>query len=155
MDSLKNQLKALIKGKTALVGMGNILKADDGAGSLLIQNLWGKVSAELFDAGVTPENYLGPISKIKPKTVIIIDALHFNEPPGTVRLFREADFTTLSFSTHAMNPEFFINYLKDECTANIAFLGIQPGNISLGGRISPAVAQALVCLERVFYSLFL
>lgn len=136
------------------MGMGNPLKADDGIGSLLVQNLKGKIAAELIDAGTTPENYLGPIARIKPATVVIIDALHFNEQPGTLKIFKEKEFATLSLSTHAMNPDFFINYLKDKGITNIVFLGVQPKNVSFGGEMSPVVAQGLETLEKVFSSLF-
>jgi hydrogenase 3 maturation protease len=156
-ESLKNQLKAVIKGKTVLVGMGNVLKADDGAGPLLIQRLRqrlnGRINAELFDAGVTPENYLGPIVNSVPATVIIIDAMDHGGKPGTVTLLTQAWFATTGFSTHGMNPEFFINYLKENGIHNITFMGIQPENISLGGEISPGVKQALHYVERLFCSL--
>jgi hydrogenase 3 maturation protease len=153
MDSLKKQLQKLIKGKTVLVGMGNPLKADDGMGSMLVQTLKGKVTAELIDAGTTPENYLGPITRVEPATVIIIDTLHFNKPPGTIKLFTESDFTTLNLSTHAMNPGFFINYLKDKGITNILFLGVQPAHVSLGGEMSKEVKRALNKLEGLLFSL--
>jgi hydrogenase 3 maturation protease len=147
MDSLKKQLQKIIKGKTVLVGLGNPLKADDGIGTLLVQNLREKVTAELIDAGTTPENYLGPIARMKPETVIIIDALHFDEKPGTVKLFSETDFLTLSYSTHAMNADFFINYLKSEGIGTIVFMGVQPKKISLGDEMSPELEKTLADLS--------
>jgi hydrogenase maturation protease HycI len=147
MDSLKRDLKRFIKGKTAIVGMGNALRADDSAGSLLVQRLRGKVKADLFDVGVSLENYTGPIARGKPHTVILIDALHFSEKPGTVRLFRGMTLATLNVSTHALSLEFFINFLKEKDIRNIAVLGIQPGSVDFHGAISRQVKKALSDLE--------
>lgn len=154
METLKKQLKALITGKTALVGMGNILKADDGAGPLLIsrlrQNLTGRPEVLLFDTGVTPENYLGPLTKASPATVLVIDAADFGCEPGEVHPVTQTEFAAAGFSTHTINPGFFINYLRENGIRNIIFLGIQPGDISLGGQISPAVEKTLDSLAELF-----
>jgi len=62
-DELFEQLNKLRGSKTVIVGMGNVLKGDDGAGPLICQQLNGKVCAELIDAGTVPENYIQTIKK--------------------------------------------------------------------------------------------
>ncbi len=158
LESLKKQLKTLVKGRTALVGVGNVLKADDGTGPLLIGRLRPKLRDQedvvLFDAGVTPENHLGPIIRSHPDTVIVIDAMDFGGMPGGVRLFIETELAAESLSTHAMNPEFFIRYLKENGIQNILLLGIQPGNVDLGREISPEVEKSINSLAGLLREIF-
>ena len=71
------QLNELRGSKTVLVGVGNTLKGDDGAGPLLCRELTGKICAELINAGTVPENYIQPIIHKKPQNLIIIDAVEF------------------------------------------------------------------------------
>jgi hydrogenase 3 maturation protease len=157
-ESLKKQLITLSKGKIALVGVGNVLKADDGAGPLLIsrlrQVLQERREVALFDAGVTPENQLGPIIRSGVETVIVVDAVDLGEQPGTVRLVPEKDLAAADLSTHAMNPGFFMHYLKENGVDNILFLGIQPGKVGLGEEISPQVGKTLDSLAGLLAEIF-
>ncbi len=153
MKSLQNKLQNLLAGKIAVVGMGNILKADDGAGPRLVQELQGTVTAALFDAGTSPENQLGPIIRAKPQTVLLVDALHFDQPPGSIQLFSAKDFVTSALTTHNLNLEFFINYLKEHGITNIMLLGIQPASVEFSDELSPPVRKALDKLLEVLYSI--
>jgi hydrogenase maturation protease len=61
-ENVLAQLKKLRGPKTVIVGIGNILKGDDGVGPLICQQLRGnEICAELIDAGTVPENYIQPI----------------------------------------------------------------------------------------------
>ena len=63
-EQLFEQLNKLRDSATVIVGIGNTLKGDDGAGPLVCQQLRrAKVCAGLIDAGTVPENYIQPIIK--------------------------------------------------------------------------------------------
>lgn len=79
------ELKKNLQSKTVILGIGNLLKSDDGFGTILAGRLEGKVKAEVFAAGVIPENYLEKIVKIGPQTILIIDAADFGGGGGEGR----------------------------------------------------------------------
>ena len=58
---------------TTLVGIGNSLRSDDGVGSILAQRLAGRLSVNVFDAGMAVENHLGRILRDTPALIVFID----------------------------------------------------------------------------------
>ncbi len=86
-DRIFEQLNKLRGSKTVLVGIGNTLKGDDGAGPLLCQELTGKICAELINADTVPENYIQPIIHKKPQSLIIIDAVDFSDSAVKIKIF--------------------------------------------------------------------
>ena len=83
-----------------VIGVGNALRGDDGIGPELVRRLTGAVHFALFDAGTTPENQLGPVIRAAPRTVLIVDALHFGGRPGTIRLFNPDEEHERTVVTH-------------------------------------------------------
>lgn len=76
--------------KTLIVGVGNILRHDDGIGSAIIKYLLNKGEIlspclEVFDAGTDSLNLLDAIERYD--QAIIIDAVSMNALPGTVKIF--------------------------------------------------------------------
>ncbi|MFH0827442.1 MAG: hydrogenase 3 maturation endopeptidase HyCI [Candidatus Omnitrophota bacterium] len=144
-------LKGHLEGKVVIMGMGNTLHNDDGAGCLLASRIKDKVPYIVYDAGANPENYLGKIIKDKPDNVVIIDAVDFGGRPGEFREMEgEALETVNLFSTHNASLSLTINYLKNNLKLNIMILIIQPEDIGFGEKLSPAVREALDTLEQWF-----
>ena len=56
-----NVLARILKGKVVIVGVGNVLRGDDGLGPLFVEGLKSKVAAPCINAGNAFENYLGVI----------------------------------------------------------------------------------------------
>jgi len=86
---VKNLFNNIFRGKTVIVGIGNIMKGDDGAGPSVIEKIQGKVKALCIDAGTAPENYLGKIIKENPDTVLFVDAADINCLPGEYTLLEK------------------------------------------------------------------
>ena len=86
--SLLEQLEKLRGSKTVILGIGNTLKGDDGAGPLVCEGLSGKVCAEVMDVGTVPENYIQPIIKKRPQNLVIIDAIDFGGLVGEIKVFK-------------------------------------------------------------------
>lgn len=151
-------LKAHLTGKVVILGIGNALRSDDAAGSFLASRIKGKVPYTVYDAGPTPENYLGKIIKEEPEHIVLMDAADFGAAAGTVRVIEGSGKETpcLSagglFFTHDASLELTINYLKSNLKADIIILIIQPKSVALGDEISPEVAAALSKLEEWFYA---
>jgi len=146
-------LKSHLKGKVVILGIGNTLRSDDGIGSLLVSRIKSKVPFACWDAGTSPENYLGKIVKENPDTVLIIDAVDFGGSAGEVRLLEAGELETVNlFATHNASISLTINYLQNNLKADIIILIIQPESIALGDKLSPQVSKTLNKLESFFYA---
>ena len=110
-----NKVKSFLKKRTVILGIGNILKGDDGVGIEIVNKLQGvklPQNIKLIDAGVVPENYIASINDFGPEIVLLIDAVYFDAPAGMTRLFEEKDLEFYGFSTHNMSPKLFIQAVK-------------------------------------------
>ncbi|HEY3380838.1 MAG TPA: hydrogenase maturation peptidase HycI [Vicinamibacterales bacterium] len=133
--------------RVAILGVGNDMNGDDGAGVSVVRELAARMPATpgvlLIDGGTAPENFTGPIRRFRPDLVIEIDAADQGEPPGTVAWidWREAD--GMSASTHTLPPSVLANYLSSELGCRVALVGIQPEGLEMGTPLSPTVASAV------------
>lgn len=144
-------LKAHLSGTVVILGIGNTLRCDDGAGSILASRIKDKLSFIVYDAGSSPENYLGKIIKDAPSTVVIIDAGDLGLAAGAFGILEPDSFqTTNLFSTHNSSLSLIINYLQTHLKTDIILLIIQPHNLSFGDNLSPAVSDTLIKLETWF-----
>lgn len=153
-DELFNQLNKLRGSKTIIVGVGNVLRGDDGAGPHLCQQLNGKVCAELIDAGTAPENYIQPIIKKTPQNLLFIDAMDFGAPPGTIRLFSPEQLSTFAYSTHILSPRILAEMVCRDVKADVYFIGVQPAQVKFGQPMSKQVSRALRELSRLLAKIF-
>lgn len=137
-------LKVHLKGKVVILGIGNTLRSDDGIGSILASRLKDKVPYLVYDAGQSPENYLGKIVAEKPDNVIIIDAVDFGGRPGESRVIGAEGLKTANlFSTHNASILLTINYLKKNLKLDIIILIIQPKSVAFGDVLSPEISKTL------------
>ncbi len=151
---LSEQLERWRGSTVVILGIGNTLKGDDGAGPLLCEQLAGRVSSQVIDTGTVPENYIQPIVTTRPDHLIIVDAVDFGAAPGTVRLFQPQDINSVAFSTHALSPRLFLDVLRRETGADICLIGIQPGHTELGQPVCPAVQESVRMLADLMAGIF-
>jgi len=153
--SLLQRLNILRDTKTVIVGIGNILKGDDGAGPLICQQLKkAKISAELIDAGTVPENYIQPIIKKAPQNLIVIDAIDFGDEPGSIKIFKPEQLDSIVISTHSLSPGLFVDLVCNNVSVDVYFIGIQPAQIMLGQPVSQKVKLAVQQLSEVLTEIF-
>jgi hydrogenase 3 maturation protease len=150
LESIGNKLK----GKVLILGVGNPLRGDDGAGPYLIKQLKGLVDAVLLNGEEEPENLLDPIVEMKPDSILIVDALELNAHPGSVALLEEDQLERRNLSTHHPSLKLFIECVKGETGANILVLGIQPKSIEIGRAISNEVKESLGHLREILIRAF-
>jgi hydrogenase 3 maturation protease len=145
-------LQAHLLPKTVILGIGNTLSKDDGAGSLLAGRIKDKVPYIVYDAGASPENYLGKIIKDRPDSVVIIDAADFGAKPGEFAVLEPEDFKPSNiFFTHNSSLVLVVDYLKTHITSEIIMLLIQPQDVSFGEELTSKVRESLSFLENWFY----
>jgi hydrogenase 3 maturation protease len=151
MDPLSH-LKLHLAGKVLILGIGNTLRSDDGIGSILAVRLQDKIPHIVYDAGSSPENYLGKIIKDKPDTILLIDAVDFGGKAGEIRMLEGEDIQTVNFfSTHDASISLAISYLKNSLKdVGIFVLAIQPKILAFGDKLSPEISKALKEIEEWF-----
>jgi len=154
-QQLFEQLSKLGGSKTVIVGIGNTLKGDDGAGPLICEQLRHTgVGAELIDAGTVPENYIQPIIKKTPQNLLIIDAIDFGAAPGVINIFKPEQLSSLVISTHILSPHLFLDMIRQDIDVDVYFIGIQPAQTKLGQSVSAAVKEAIQWLVRSLAEIF-
>jgi len=146
VTNIGDELRRRLKGKVLLIGVGNALRGDDGAGPAVIELLEGKVAAGLLDAGEVPESYSGRILAEEADAIVLIDAADFGAVPGDLAVLEIEDMAGCSLSTHQIPLDLFFRYLKGRGHADLFALGIQAESIGLGESMSAAVLNSVHAL---------
>lgn len=138
--------RRLVGKKVLILGVGNTMRGDDGAGPSLIAHLHGKVGAELIDAGDVPENYLGPILALKPEVIVMVDAADLGSAPGDIAVIEIDEISQRSISTHNASLDLAAKFLSASIQVEIFLLGIQPASLDFGTQLTAAVAASVMAL---------
>jgi len=146
-------LEKRLRGKVAVVCVGNIQKGDDALGPLLAKRLKPSEKIAVFNCETVPENFLGPIMNSKPDTIVVVDCADFGGKAGEVRIFEGDSIGHVGFSTHAMSPSMFMSILSAETGADCFLLGVQGKNCGFGAPVSDEVNRT-VELIREFFELY-
>ncbi|MBD3271017.1 MAG: hydrogenase maturation protease [Elusimicrobia bacterium] len=139
-------IKDIVFGKTIFVGIGNIMRRDDGLGPALIAMIHGHIPHMCIDAGTTPENHTRALIKEKPDTIIFIDAVSMGRSPGQYAVLEKDQILMTGFSTHDLSANMLIEYLSAQTNARFFMIGVQPESTAFGPEISTPVKQTLNAL---------
>jgi hydrogenase 3 maturation protease len=114
------------------VGIGNVLKQDDGVGVYISRNI--KETKHIFSltVEVSIENYIGKINSLSPDILVLIDCVDLNMVPGSSRLLPVGEIQDLTFNTHNIS----LRRLSDFFKVPTFILGIQPEKVDFGENIS-------------------
>ncbi len=147
------ELAQALGGHLVVVGIGNPRRGDDGAGSLLARRLAGTPGITSFDAEDVPESWVGPIAAAVPDFVLLVDAVHLGQAPGTVALARREDLVLRGADTHRPSLYLMMEYLERTTRAPIRLLAIQPKELGLDAPMSPEVEASVAALVRILRGL--
>jgi hydrogenase 3 maturation protease len=136
-------VRGIARGRVVVVGVGNALKADDAVGPMLAETLRKRFPDRVFDAGQAPENYVGPIRRARPDTIILVDAADFGGAPGDVRLASGGDVGGLPLGTHAAPLSMFMHLAAAETGAAVHLVAVQAKSTALGGTMCEEVRAAV------------
>jgi hydrogenase maturation protease len=144
----RKTLGARLAGKRwGVVGVGNVLKGDDGAGPALVALLAGRgARVPLVDACEVPENYGGWVVKQSLDTVVFVDAVDFGGAAGEWRLIPIEDLMHSASSTHRLSLHFLIHYLTEHWKGEAILAGVQPKSMKLGEDLSSEVEAGVGAL---------
>ena len=151
MDNARDNamdLSARLTGRRfGVVGVGNLLKGDDGAGPALVALLAARGAGfPIVDASEVPENYGGWVAKQGLDVVVFIDAVDFGGVPGQWRLVPFEDLMHSASSTHRLSLHFLIRYLTEQWKGEALLAGVQPKSMKLGEGLSPEVEAGIETL---------
>ena len=138
--------------RVVIAGIGNPIRSDDFVGTKIVQDLDGKVSANvrLIECETVPESYILEIEAFKPSHILLIDAALLGLAAGEARLFLPEQVAGYSaVSSHVLPLRVFSDYLKDSTGAKVALLLIQPKNVEFGEGLSAELqvaSEQLACL---------
>jgi|YNPNPStandDraft_1061719.scaffolds.fasta_scaffold02755_2 hydrogenase 3 maturation protease len=125
--------------KTIILCVGNTDRGDDAAGSYIAKHLKPNDKRYVINAGFTPESYTSTIKKIKPDTLIIIDAADMNLKPGDIRVIPlDKIKDTVNISTHNISLYLLVRYIK-QYVDKVLLIGVQPGKLT--GRMTKSVKE--------------
>jgi len=135
--------------KTVVLGLGNVLHADDGAGAQVIQRLRedARVPQEvsLVEGGTLGLELLPYVWDCA--NLIVIDAVDVGEVPGTVVRMSGEELNSLPgySSVHQLGVSDLLVALRvlGGKQPEVVLLGVQPANTDWSTDLTPAVAAAV------------
>ena len=143
-----------VKKRVLILGVGNVLFGDDGFGpaaaEYMLNNCKVPDDVYIMDVGIGTGDILFNIalSQVKPKKIIVLDAVDLKRKPGEVFELSIDDLPAnkmSDFSMHFFPSPNILNELKDKMDVDVVILACQaermPDSVSPG--LSDAVAQAL------------
>jgi hydrogenase maturation protease len=142
---------------TVVLGVGNLLMADEGVGVRTIEALEASrrlpADVRVIDGGTSTHELLGDLENLE--LLVIVDAVASQESPGSI-VYLEGDQIPSEFSNrlsphqHGINDLLAKLRLLGRAPARLALLGVVPQRIQLGLELSPVVAAAVpVVCDRV------
>jgi hydrogenase maturation protease len=114
------------------VGIGNLLKMDDGVGVYISKRIKNKGNVSSLTVEVSIENYIGKINSLNPDILVLIDCADLNSTAGTFRLLSLSQIQDLTFNTHSIS----LKRLSEFFRMPVYVLAIQPGIIDFGENLS-------------------
>jgi len=136
-----------LKKPILIVGIGNPLMGDDGAGAYLVDLMTAqKKRTASINTLEVPENYMGPMVKSGAATILLVDAADMGEKPGTVKLYPSDKIEETGVSTHSISIGLIAQTLKSETGADVMLLGIQPKMVTLVEGLTEEVQKAVLNL---------
>ena len=145
MSDSMSDLAARLKGKRfGVVGVGHVMKGDDGAGPELVAELVRRdFPLPCVDATEVPENYAGWVPKQELEAVLFVDAVDFGGEPGECRVVPFEHLMISASNTHRMSLHYTVMFLRDQWEGDAILVGVQPKDMTLGEGLSGEVASGI------------
>ncbi len=149
------------QGRIAVIGIGNRLWGDDGAGPELLKRLKEEREVQdprlnfegqrfFIDAGEFPEDWFIRIVDLKPDVILVIDAIDLQAEPGSIAILEsEALPEAFCCSTHRL-PLRSLLHLWEKSGSKTLVLAIQPKELIVREGLSPEVKGSVDFLAQFF-----
>lgn len=131
-------LLSLTDRKILFVGIGNVLRQDDGAGVYISTRIRETENVKVLTPEVSIENYIGKINSTDHDTLVVIDCVDMNRPAGSFDLIPVEQVSDLTFNTHNISLKKLSGFFRNE----LLILAIQPETIAFGENLSYIVHES-------------
>ncbi len=136
-------------GKTIVIGIGNTIHRDDGAGVHALRKLQADSrlpgDVVLIDGGTRGIELLADLHDCS--RLLLLDALDFGEEPGTMMRMTGDELRSLpcGASVHQLGLADLLATLPlvSEAPTEVVLLGVQPARTEWGTELSPSVEASL------------
>ncbi len=139
-------LESVSRTPVLVLGAGNEMRSDDAAGCVVAERLVASFPSCVIDGGMVPENFVGPIRKMAPGTVILVDAADFGAAPGDLYIAREHEVVGDMFGTHGAPLGLFMRAMNEEFGSDVILVAIQVGSMELNAPMTARVESAIDAL---------
>ncbi len=136
--------------RIAVLGVGNPLKGDDGAGLTASEALKTRLagtemhrSALVISAGEVPENYTGVIRSFRPDLVIILDSAVSCGRPGTISIVDPSMIEDDEISTHRIPLVRLVEFIEATIPSRVILLGIEAVSFEENRGLSKKVRKSV------------
>jgi hydrogenase 3 maturation protease len=121
------------------VGIGNVLKHDDGAGVFLTRRIkeCDKIKTLIVEQSI--ENYIGKINTLNPDILVLVDCLFFNKYPGFSDIIPVEELQCQTTNTHNIS----LKKISELFKMPVFVLGIEPENIKFGEGLTEMVDKII------------
>jgi len=138
-----------------VIGIGNLLRGDDGIGPVIIQYLEGmcdSLSIQLFDVGSDAFTILDHLLGSEP--VLIIDCARMGKRPGSVKKIFATDkeflTTNIGMSLHGYSLAEIWQIAKSMGVNNTpSVIGVEPSSIEFNSGLSEVVKNSIPIVLRM------
>ena len=136
--------------RTIVIGLGNPLMGDDGAGVAALERLrldWElPAEVELVDGGTWGMNLLPLVESAE--RLILLDAIRTGAPPGTLTVLERSElprYFSLKLSPHQIDLRevLALAELRGALPDDLVALGVEPARVEMEMSLSPPVRAAL------------
>jgi hydrogenase maturation protease len=147
LSGLAEDVRRLIgSGRTRVIGLGNLDRADDGAGLRIVENWKARLERRAFlETEASAETVvLDGLDDPDAGVFLFVDAADFGAAPGAARLFGAGDRGRFrpAYSTHQVPMDLFMELI--ESRGKEAFLlGVQPGSVEPFGDMTGGVMDTV------------
>jgi hydrogenase maturation protease len=139
--------------RTLVIGLGNPLMADDGAGVAVLERLRAQwdlpPEVELIDGGTWGMNLLPMVESTR--HLILVDAIRSGAAPGTLTVLERHElprYFALKLSPHQIDLREILALaeLRGLLPEHLVAIGIEPDRVEMEMRLSPRVSAGLAKL---------
>jgi hydrogenase 3 maturation protease len=135
--------------RVLVVGIGNEMRGDDGAGVMLARKLDSTPDLETLDVGTVPESFTGKMREVGADLILLVDAVDFGGEPGSVGVFDAEQIPARWCTTHHAPLSILMDFLKQETGSEVLLLGIQPKEIRQNAPPSQEVEASVAALAEL------
>lgn len=132
-DLLSNRSRKIL-----FIGIGNLLRQDDGIGVYISQRINESASVKVITVEVSIENYIGKINSVDYDTLILIDCADIGKQPGAYEILPVDRIKDMTFNTHNISLKRISEFFRND----VVVLAIQPEKVDFGEDLSYLVKEA-------------